>query len=87
MFFFFFSPLSLHSQVSGQLLVAELHRVLMEHELTCHRTCFCLQLGGTALDGPAKLCSVQGIQDGAAIKVVEGNQPRPCQGFTLTENI
>lgn len=70
---FFFSPPSLHSQVSGQLLVAELHRVLMEHELTCHRTCFSLQLGGTTLDGLTKLCSVQGIQDGAAIKVVEGN--------------
>lgn len=69
----FFSAHSLYSQVSGQLLVAELHRVLMEHELTCHRTCFSLQLGGTTLDGLTKLCAVQGIQDGAAIKVVEGN--------------
>lgn len=69
----FFSALSLYSQVSGQLLVAELHRVLMEHELTCHRTCFSLQLGATTLDSLAKLCAIQGIQDGAAIKVVEGN--------------
>lgn len=70
---FFFSAPSLYSQVSGQLLVAELHRVLMEHELTCHRTCFSLQLDGTTLDGLTKLCAVQSIQDGAAIKVVEGN--------------
>lgn len=70
---FFLNPYSAHSQVSGQLLVAELHQVLMEHEVTCHRTCFSLQLGGTTLDGLTKLCSIQGMQDGALIKVVEGN--------------
>ncbi|KAI3373788.1 hypothetical protein L3Q82_022368 [Scortum barcoo] len=62
---------SFELQVSGQLLVAELHQVLMEHELTCHRTCFSLQLGGTTLDSLAELRSIQGIQDGALIKVVE----------------
>lgn len=60
-------------QVSGQLFVAELHQVLMEHEITCHRTCFSLQLGGTTLDGLSKLCSIQGIHDGSLIQVVEGN--------------
>lgn len=55
--------------------MAELQRVLMEHELTCHRTCFSLQLGGNALDGLAKLRDVQSLQDGASIKVVEGNWP------------
>lgn len=72
-FVFFLNPYSLHSQVSGQLLVAELHQVLMEHEVTCHRTCFSLQLGDTTLDGLTKLCSIQGMRDGALIKVVEGN--------------
>ncbi|XP_073335668.1 clustered mitochondria protein homolog [Pagrus major] len=62
---------SFELQVSGQLLVAELHQVLMEHEITCHRTCFSLQLGGTALDSLTELRSIQGIQDGALIKVVE----------------
>jgi len=55
------------------MLVAELHQVLMDHELTCHRTCFSLQLGGATLDKLAELRSVQGIQQGAQIKVVEGN--------------
>ncbi|KAG8008036.1 Clustered mitochondria protein-like protein [Nibea albiflora] len=62
---------SFELQVSGQLLVAELHQVLMEHEITCHRTCFSLQLGGTVLDSLTELCSIEGIQDGALIKVVE----------------
>ncbi|XP_044079217.1 clustered mitochondria protein homolog isoform X2 [Siniperca chuatsi] len=62
---------SFELQVSGQLLVAELHQVLMEHEITCHRTCFSLQLGGTALNSLTELSSIQGIQDGALIKVVE----------------
>ncbi|KAE8287357.1 Clustered mitochondria protein-like protein [Larimichthys crocea] len=62
---------SFELQVSGQLLVAELHQVLMEHKITCHRTCFSLQLGGTALDSLTELCSIDGIQDGALIKVVE----------------
>lgn len=45
----------------------------MEHELTCHRTCFSLQLGGNTLDGLAKLRDVKGLQDGASVKVVEGS--------------
>ncbi|XP_042355264.1 clustered mitochondria protein homolog [Plectropomus leopardus] len=62
---------SFELQVSGQMLVAELHQVLMEHEITCHRTCFSLQLGGTTLDGLTELSSIRGLQDGALIKVVE----------------
>ncbi|XP_038565524.1 clustered mitochondria protein homolog [Micropterus salmoides] len=62
---------SFQLQVSGQLLVAELHQVLMEHEITCHRTCYSLQLGGITLDNLAELSSIEGIQDGAVIKVVE----------------
>ncbi|XP_041865030.1 clustered mitochondria protein homolog isoform X2 [Melanotaenia boesemani] len=62
---------SFELQVSGQMLVAELHQVLMDHEITCHRTCFSLQLGGTTLDSLAELRSIQGIQDRALIKVVE----------------
>ncbi|XP_054482358.1 clustered mitochondria protein homolog [Anoplopoma fimbria] len=62
---------SFELQVSGQMLVAELHQVLMEHEMSCHCTCFSLQLGGIALDSLTELSSIQGIQDGALIKVVE----------------
>ncbi|XP_037604137.1 clustered mitochondria protein homolog [Sebastes umbrosus] len=64
---------SFELQVSGQMLVAELHQVLMEHEITCHRTCFSLQLGGVALDSLTELSSILGIRDGAPIKVVEGS--------------
>ncbi|XP_034062393.1 clustered mitochondria protein homolog isoform X4 [Gymnodraco acuticeps] len=62
---------SFELQVSGQMVVAELHQVLMEHEVTCHLTSFSLQLGGTALDSQSELRSIQGIQDGALFKVVE----------------
>ncbi|CAL8265646.1 unnamed protein product [Merluccius merluccius] len=58
-------------QVSGQMLVAELHQVLMDHEMTCQRTCFSLQLGTAALDALTELHLVPGIQEGAIIKVVE----------------
>uniref|UniRef100_A0A8C9XLF0 Clustered mitochondria homolog n=1 Tax=Sander lucioperca TaxID=283035 RepID=A0A8C9XLF0_SANLU len=61
---------SFELQVSGQMLVVELHQVLMEHEITCHRTCFSLQLGGIVLDSLTDLRSM-GIQDGVLIKVVE----------------
>nr|XP_040036639.1 clustered mitochondria protein homolog isoform X1 [Gasterosteus aculeatus aculeatus] len=62
---------SFELQVSGQMLVAELHQVLMDHEISCHCTCFSLQLGGVALDGLAELRCVQGMQDAALVKVVE----------------
>ncbi|XP_021163395.2 clustered mitochondria protein homolog isoform X1 [Fundulus heteroclitus] len=62
---------SFELEVSGRMLVSELHQVLLEHELTCHRSCFSLQLGNTALDGLAELGSIEGIQDGALIRVVE----------------
>uniref|UniRef100_A0AAX7T2P7 Clu domain-containing protein n=1 Tax=Astatotilapia calliptera TaxID=8154 RepID=A0AAX7T2P7_ASTCA len=62
---------SFELQVTGQMLVVELHQVLMDHEITCHRTCFSLQLGGVTLDSLNELHSVPGIRDGAVIKVVE----------------
>ncbi|XP_074529061.1 clustered mitochondria protein homolog [Halichoeres trimaculatus] len=62
---------SFELQVSGQMLVAELHQVLMDHEITCHRTCFSLQQGGNVLDSLTMLRSIQGIQEGVLIKVVE----------------
>ncbi|KAM3869170.1 clustered mitochondria protein homolog [Diretmus argenteus] len=62
---------SFELQVSGQMMVVELHQVLMDHEITCHRTCFSLQLGGAVLDSLTELHTIQGIQDGALVKVVE----------------
>ncbi|KAJ3589840.1 hypothetical protein NHX12_010681 [Muraenolepis orangiensis] len=46
-------------------------QVLMDHEMTCQRTCFSLHLGGVALDTLTELHLVPGIQDGGLVKVVE----------------
>lgn len=64
------------------MLVGELHQVLMEHEITCHRTCFSLRLGDVPLDSHTKLCS---IQDGAVIKVEEGKCLLLHSSFTLPD--
>ncbi|KAF3705704.1 Clustered mitochondria protein -like protein [Channa argus] len=61
-------------QVSGEMLVAELHQMLMDHEITCHRTCFSLHLGGTTLDSLTELRSLQTVRDGAVIKMVEESE-------------
>ncbi|KAK2828215.1 hypothetical protein Q5P01_019249 [Channa striata] len=62
---------SFELQVFGEMLVAELHQVLMDQVISCHRTCFSLHLGGTTLDSLTELRSLQAIQAGAPIKVVE----------------
>ncbi|XP_072318850.1 clustered mitochondria protein homolog isoform X2 [Eucyclogobius newberryi] len=58
-------------QVSPQEMVQEIHQVLMDREDTCHRTCFSLQLEGNVLDNFAELKSIEGLQEGSALKVVE----------------
>merc|ERR1712038_1288132 len=58
-------------QVSSMELVQEIHQLLMDREDTCHRTCFSLQLNGNSLDNFAELKTVEGLQDGSVIKVVE----------------
>jgi len=65
-------PLSLVHQVSPQEMVQEIHQVLMDREDTCHRTCFSLQLDGNVLDNFAELKSIEGLQEGSLLKVVEG---------------
>ena len=57
------------------MLVLELQQVLLDHELTCHRTCFSLQLEGATLDGLTELRSIPSLLEGALLKVVEGNIP------------
>uniref|UniRef100_A0A3P8QNN0 Clustered mitochondria protein homolog n=1 Tax=Astatotilapia calliptera TaxID=8154 RepID=A0A3P8QNN0_ASTCA len=59
-------------QVSPQEMVQEIHQVLMDREDTCHRTCFSLQLDGNVLDNFAELKSIEGLQEGSVLKVVEG---------------
>lgn len=59
-------------QVSPQEMVQEIHQVLMDREDTCHRTCFSLQLDGNVLDNFAELKSIEGLQEGSLLKVVEG---------------
>ncbi|VDP04782.1 unnamed protein product, partial [Soboliphyme baturini] len=58
-------------QVSSMELVQEIHQILMDHEETCHRTCFSLQLDGQILDSFAELKAIPGLKDGATLKVVE----------------
>lgn len=58
-------------QVSSMELVQEIHQLLMDREETCHRTCFSLQLNGLTLDNFAELKTIEGLQEGSVIKVVE----------------
>ncbi|XP_073485466.1 clustered mitochondria protein homolog [Aquarana catesbeiana] len=58
-------------QVSPKELVQEIIQVLMEHEDSCHRTCFSLQFEGNVLDNFSELKSVAGLKDGSVFKVVE----------------
>ncbi|XP_053325410.1 clustered mitochondria protein homolog [Spea bombifrons] len=58
-------------QVSPKELVQEIIQVLMEHEDSCHRTCFSLQFEGNVLDNFSELKSVEGIKEGSILKVVE----------------
>lgn len=53
----------------------------MDREDTCHRTCFSLQLDGNVLDNFAELKSIEGLQEGSLLKVVEGQIQRLL--FTL----
>ena len=61
-------------QVSSMELVQEIYQVLTDKEDTCHRTCFSLQLDGQILDNFAELKTIEGLQEGSVIKVVEGQQ-------------
>lgn len=63
-------------KVSPQEMVQEIHQVLMDREDTCHRTCFSLQLEGNVLDNFAELKTIEGLQEGSLLKVVEGNLGR-----------
>ncbi|KAF4789699.1 Clustered mitochondria protein like protein [Turdus rufiventris] len=70
-------PFSL--QVSPQEMVQEIHQVLMDREDTCHRTCFSLQLDGNVLDNFAELKTIEGLQEGSLLKVVEGKFLQPWE--------
>ncbi|XP_063769256.1 clustered mitochondria protein homolog isoform X2 [Pseudophryne corroboree] len=58
-------------QVSSKELVQEIIQILMEHEDSCHRTCFSLQFEGNVLDNFSELKSVEGLKEGSVLKVVE----------------
>ncbi|KAJ7410654.1 Clustered mitochondria protein like protein [Willisornis vidua] len=72
-------PFSL--QVSPQEMVQEIHQVLMDREDTCHRTCFSLQLDGNVLDNFAELKTIEGLQEGSLLKVVEGKFLQTWEGM------
>lgn len=61
----------LEISVSSMELVQEIHQMLMDREETCHRTCFSLQLDGVTLDNFAELKSIENLQEGSVVKVVE----------------
>lgn len=67
-------------KVSPQEMVQEIHQVLMDREDTCHRTCFSLQLDGNVLDNFAELKTIEGLQEGSLLKVVEGKFRQPWGG-------
>ncbi|KAM3938791.1 clustered mitochondria protein homolog isoform 1-T1 [Leptodactylus fuscus] len=62
---------SIEIQVSSKELVQEIIQVLMEHEDSCHRTCFSLQFDGNVLDNFSELKSVEGLKENSVLKVVE----------------
>lgn len=61
----------LEISVSAMELVQEIHQLLMDREETCHRTCFSLQLDGVTLDNFAELKSIENLQEGSVVKVIE----------------
>lgn len=65
-------------------MVQEIHQVLMDREDTCHRTCFSLQLDGNVLDSFAELKSIEGLQEGSLLKVVEGQSRRLTTDINVT---
>lgn len=73
--------ISFVDQVSPQEMVQEIHQVLMDREDTCHRTCFSLQLDGNVLDNFAELKSIEGLQEGSLLKVVEGQTQRRAKVY------
>ncbi|KAH8384587.1 hypothetical protein KR093_001804 [Drosophila rubida] len=58
-------------QLSSMELVQEIHQLLMDREETCHRTCFSLQLDNVTLDNFAELKTVEHLEQGSTIRVVE----------------
>ncbi|KAH8279398.1 hypothetical protein KR026_008853 [Drosophila bipectinata] len=58
-------------QLSSMELVQEIHQLLMDREETCHRTCFSLQLDNVTLDNFAELKTIEQLEQGSTIKVVE----------------
>ncbi|KAH8373062.1 hypothetical protein KR009_011218 [Drosophila setifemur] len=58
-------------QLSSMELVQEIHQLLMDREETCHRTCFSLQLDSVTLDNFAELKTIEQLEQGSTIKVVE----------------
>lgn len=63
-------------------MVQEIHQVLMDREDTCHRTCFSLQLDGNVLDNFAELKTIEGLQEGSLLKVVEGKFLHTSEGMS-----
>ncbi|XP_017838364.1 protein clueless isoform X2 [Drosophila busckii] len=58
-------------QLSSMELVQEIHQLLMDREETCHRTCFSLQLDSVTLDNFAELKTIENLEQGSTIRVVE----------------
>ena len=59
-------------QFSFQDNVQDLRQVVLDRPESCYRTCFSLQIDGVRLDDFSELHMVEGLKDGATIKVVEG---------------
>ncbi|XP_041095955.1 clustered mitochondria protein homolog [Polyodon spathula] len=58
-------------QVRCRELAQSLLQALGEHEETCQRTCYSLQLQGVALDPLSELGAVEGLTPGAVLRLIE----------------
>lgn len=63
--------------------VQDLRQVVLDRPESCHRTCFSLQIDGVRLDDFAELHMIEGLKDGAVVKVVEGTFRDPNFRKTL----
>lgn len=63
--------------------VQDLRQVVLDRPESCHRTCFSLQIDGVRLDDFAELHMIEGLKDGAVVKVVEGTfrDPNFCKSL------
>jgi hypothetical protein len=72
-------------QMNTADLVHEIRLVLSDREASCHRTCYSLQVDGTAIDLFAEIKQYEQIKDGCTIRLVDGELVFCLVWSTITE--